>query len=149
VERLAEADPPRRLRQRLAAHDGLFPPGEHSFVGVGIAPHEPVGDEEAEERVPQELEPLPVVAGPRRALVRAGAVGQRPEQEGGIGEPVAETALEVAHGALPAGGGSFTSSDAFRNSRLGLASPSYRCPSRSKVYAESVSPPGSTTSSST
>ncbi len=74
----------------LAAHQPRQPPRQVALVGVRQGREQPVGDREAQHPVSEEFEPLVAAA-----AARGGAdMGDRPDQQRPVAEPVADPLLE-------------------------------------------------------
>ncbi len=91
-DRRAELKPHRHLAQRRPADQRRMPLRQRALAVCGKAPVEQLGDDEAENAVAEELEPLVGDGGCRVGAARA-RVGQRQRQQRRIGEPVAQAGL--------------------------------------------------------
>ena len=93
-EPLAEAELAGDLGQAELVDDAGAGLGQLALVALGRRVHEQVPDDEVEDGVAEELEPLVVGPAPRGVLVEVRLVRQRALEAGAIAEDVAEAAFE-------------------------------------------------------
>jgi hypothetical protein len=81
--------------QAVLAHEVRANTGQVAFVGATEAVEQETRDDQAQNRVAQELEALVVIG-------TETTVGKRPLQKGGVGEAVADALLEDDEGGIHA-----------------------------------------------
>jgi len=87
AKRLGQAELERGAVEAVLAHEVRAHPGQVALVGVAEAIEEEARDDEAEDGVAEEFEALVVVGA-------EASVGERPFQERGVAETVADALLE-------------------------------------------------------
>jgi hypothetical protein len=85
-------------RQRAAVDERGAVSGQPAFIGIRQAVIEEAADDQAQDRVAQELEPFVVARDELGILVRVGSVDERLNDGVGVGEDDAESLTQLADG---------------------------------------------------